>query len=98
MTSAGNPPLIQFKIEMDVSTTFEQISTTINYISDRVSQVSVATEEQAYAATEVTNNINHINEQGKTIELQLSAFVESTGEVANIASQQQQLLDNYRLN
>ncbi|OCH21533.1 methyl-accepting chemotaxis protein [Aliivibrio logei] len=83
---------------MDVSTTFEQISTTINHISDRVSQVSVATEEQAYAATEVTNNINHINEQGKTIELQLSAFVESTEEVANIASQQQQLLDNYRLN
>lgn len=81
---------------MDVSKTFEHISDAVTLVSDRISQVSVATEEQAQAATEVSNNIGHINRQGEEMELQLSAFVESTEEVAGIASQQKELIQNYR--
>lgn len=81
---------------MDVSKTFEHISDAVTLISDRISQVSVATEEQAQAATEVSSNIGHINRQGEEMELQLSAFVESTEEVAGIASQQKELIQNYR--
>ncbi|MGR6841582.1 hypothetical protein ACU5DF_22290, partial [Aliivibrio wodanis] len=62
-----------------------------------ISQVSIATEEQAQAATEVSNNINQINQHGHDIELQLHAFVESTIEVAGIASQQKELIRTYRL-
>lgn len=81
---------------MDVSKTFEHISDAVTLVSDRISQVSVATEEQAQAATEVSNNIGHINQQGEEMELQLSAFVESTEEVTGIASQQKELIQNYR--
>ena len=81
---------------MDVSKTFEHISNAVILISDRISQVSIATEEQAQAATEVSSNIGQINRQGEEIELQLSAFVESTEEVAGIASHQKELIQNYR--
>lgn len=82
---------------LDVSSTFKHISATVTQISERISQVSIATEEQAQAATEVSNNINQINQHGHDIELQLHAFVESTIEVAGIASQQKELIRTYRL-
>ncbi len=82
---------------LDVSATFKLISETVTHISDRISQVSVATEEQAQAASEVNSNINSINQYGVKIELQLNAFVESTEEVAGIASQQKELIARYHL-
>ncbi len=50
-----------------------------------------------HAATEVSNNISHINQHGEKIELQLATFVESSEKVANIASQQRELITTYQL-
>ncbi len=88
---------LSLESSIEVSQTFEQISNTVTYISDRISQVSTATEQQAHAATEVSNNISHINQHGEKIGLQLATFVESSEKVANIASQQRELITTYCL-
>ncbi|UGA53395.1 methyl-accepting chemotaxis protein [Vibrio sp. VB16] len=81
----------------NVSHTFENISNTVAHISDRISKVSVSTTKQTQAVTEVSNSIFCVNQHGGKIGLQLHAFVESTEEVANIATQQRELISTYRL-
>ncbi len=81
----------------NVSHTFENISNTVAHISDRISKVSVSTAKQTQAVTEVSNSIFCVNQHGGKIGLQLHAFVESTEEVANIATKQRELISTYRL-
>ncbi|USD66587.1 methyl-accepting chemotaxis protein [Vibrio sp. SCSIO 43136] len=81
----------------DVRQTFASIEGSIDQIVQRVTQISVATEQQERATADVSANIKSISELGDQTKLQLEAMIESSEQVADIGGHQQAMLHKYQL-
>ncbi|MGF1694187.1 methyl-accepting chemotaxis protein [Vibrio lamellibrachiae] len=82
---------------VEVKTTFNDIELAVNHIQTRVEQITIATEEQERATTDVSESITHISVQGEETKHQLQSMVESSEQVAEIAGHQQAMLHKYTL-
>lgn len=78
-----------------VKETFAHIESSVGHIRSRVEQVSIATQEQQKATSNVTEAIGLVTKQGKQTQQQLESMVESSQQVASIAEQQQAMLHKY---
>ena len=81
----------------EVKTTFHDIEHAVNQIQARVEQITIATEEQERATSDVSQSITHISVQGEQTKHQLQSMVESSEQVADIAGHQQAMLHKYEL-
>ncbi|WP_070971460.1 methyl-accepting chemotaxis protein [Vibrio sonorensis] len=82
----------------DVKATFHAIEKAVNEIGERIGEISVATEQQETSTADFTQAITKVQEQSQQTRTQLNALVDTSEEVAQIALEQNGMLQKYRLN
>ncbi|WP_413284477.1 methyl-accepting chemotaxis protein [Vibrio sp. MA40-2] len=80
-----------------VTQVFADIQHVVDHISNKLEQVSIATDEQEQASKNVNLSLNEINEQGNKTLGHLHSMVKCSQEVSNIVVQQKKILNKYSL-